>query len=620
MFRLNLYFPLFAALFLTSLITLISVVYVQENTIHKSKAKVADQYTHFLEQKVNYDAAVISEYIHFIQTDHAIAEKFQEGDKKDLYNAMHGIYERLNRDIDLTHMYFIKTDGTVFLRMHDYSRDQDRVDRATFLKAQKTQKLTYGLEFGIKKNYTLRVVKPWYVDGKLIGYIELGKEINKIIDEYTHLLGTNVYLAVKKEVYRDVPDFVLTNLKEKKSADNYYVVYNTYAVPEQINSILNGSIDHTDIVFNDHDYYVSKTKLSDFSKKDLGYFVFLQDVTMEHKVMYGSLKALFAMLIIITVIFFITGYLLIRKKEKNIHILTSRLEEKKEKLLLFNSKLQKLFDLQKNIVILTNGKRLIMANKTMLDFFGYQDINHFFEHYNCICERFIEDDTFFHLGKVPENRNWVETLKTLSPENQIVALLDQEQATHVFSVSINGFEDNDYVIAFTDISNTMREQIILLQKVIHDKLTGVYNREFLECNFASILKMVSPKKLGVVMCDIDYFKRINDTYGHNRGDEVLKEFVTVIYQTIRNDDYLIRWGGEEFIVLLKIDSAESLKKVAEHIRINIAKNDFEEVGTITSSFGAALYRENESIYTTIARADKALYEAKANGRNRVEII
>lgn len=619
MFRLHLNFPLLLALFLASLVTVISVIYVQENTIHTSKENISFQYTRFLNQKVKYDADVLGEYINFIQTDNNLAAQFKEGNKKEIYVSMEGLYKRLNRDIDVTHMYFIRTDGTVLLRVHDYSKDNDVIERETFKKAKETQKLVYGLEFGLKMNYTLRVVKPWYVNGKLIGYIELGKEIDKIIDEYAHLLGNKVYIAIKKDIYCDAPDFVQSNLKQKFLVDDYYIAYNTFAVPPQMGSILNGSIEHKDILFQNHEYYVSKIDFSDFSKNKLGYVVFLQDVSTEHKAMYGSVKALIGMLIVISSIFFILGYKLIRRKEKSINALTSALNEQKEELFYAGQKLQKLFDLQKNIIILTDGKKLNMANQSMLDFFGFVDLDHFLQHYNCICERFIKDDTFFHLGKVPTGENWVETLNHLSPENRIVAIYDKENKTHVFSISLNEFEDEKYVVAFADISNTMRDQIKLIQKVTHDKLTGAFNREFLDNSIHDIVREIESNRLGVIMCDIDYFKRVNDTFGHNRGDEVLKEFAATVQRSIRNEDYLIRWGGEEFIVLVKVSTIDSLQSIAEHIRIAVQNTYFEEVEKITASFGATLLQDKETISACIAKADKALYAAKANGRNQIQV-
>ena len=119
--------------------------------------------------------------------------------------------------------------------------------------------------------------------------------------------------------------------------------------------------------------------------------------------------------------------------------------------------------------------------------------------------------------------------------------------------------------------------------------------------------------------DIDFFKNVNDTYGHNVGDKVLKQFVETIQNSSRNDDIVIRWGGEEFILLLKVNSLNDAKKVLENIRKAISETYFEEINHISCSIGATIYKENEKIEDSFKRADDALYEAKNNGRNQVII-
>lgn len=619
-FQLHLYFPFILAIMLMSVLTIYSMVYMQENTLHKSKASTTDQFKRFLDNKVDKEAAAISEFIRFIQNRDDIAQLFEIGDKQSLYKAVKGIYKDLKQNIELTHMYFIKPEGKVLLRVHDHKRDLDIVKRKTFLKAKEKQSLFYGLEFGVKKNYTLRVVTPWVVDGRVIGYLELGKEIDKIIDEYAGLLNIQVYLAVKKGLYSNASKFVKENLMRNVETREHYIVYQTFDVPDQMGSILNGTIVGEDITFQEREYSVSKEILSDVSDNELGYFVFLDDVTMEHDIIFGSVKVFTGILIIAEILLFVFGFMLINKKEKDIYILTSELNTQKEDLGRFNVKLQKLFDLQKNIVLLSDGKQMLMANQAMYDYFGLDDLEEFLSHYSCICERFVENDNFFHLGKVPEEELWVETIQRLPAEQRIVAMLDDELSTHVFSVALNQFDKSDNIISFTDISSTMLEQVKLLRKVTHDKLTGALNREFLENNIIEIIEEAKLKNLGVILADIDYFKRVNDTYGHNRGDEVLKQFVMTIETAIRHTDYLVRWGGEEFIILMRVDSVESLKKATEHICLTIENDHFEEVGNITSSFGVTIYLEGEGIYESIERADQALYQAKENGRNQVRII
>ena len=152
----------------------------------------------------------------------------------------------------------------------------------------------------------------------------------------------------------------------------------------------------------------------------------------------------------------------------------------------------------------------------------------------------------------------------------------------------------------------------------YDGLTNIYNRKFLNSHIASITKNLGKGVyLGVAMIDIDFFKKVNDTYGHNVGDTVLKQFTKYIKSTIRFDDFLIRWGGEEFILLINTTSDKTLFKIAEHIRQKIEKSSFDTVGNITCSIGITLYIPGENINQTIQRADEALYKSKENGRNKV---
>jgi len=146
-----------------------------------------------------------------------------------------------------------------------------------------------------------------------------------------------------------------------------------------------------------------------------------------------------------------------------------------------------------------------------------------------------------------------------------------------------------------------------------DPLTQVYNREFLK-------KVQSNLFYGVVMIDIDYFKKINDNHGHQVGDKVLKLVAQTLKENSRSSDFVIRFGGEEFLVLLKdVRLTNNIEKIANRYReaiasLKIPKNDSLET-IITISCGIAFFVNN--LEETIEKADKALYKAKKSGRNVV---
>lgn len=161
----------------------------------------------------------------------------------------------------------------------------------------------------------------------------------------------------------------------------------------------------------------------------------------------------------------------------------------------------------------------------------------------------------------------------------------------------------------------------LLKMATTDTLTGIGNRRLLEEVFQAHQKV--DERYGVsmflVMLDIDDFKIVNDTYGHNVGDSILKELTALVSRSIRKSDLFIRWGGEEFAILLRYSDSETAVKVAEQIRIRIARHTFQTVSHLTCSFGLTLIKPHDSLEEVIGRADRGLYRAKAEGKNSVRM-
>jgi len=162
----------------------------------------------------------------------------------------------------------------------------------------------------------------------------------------------------------------------------------------------------------------------------------------------------------------------------------------------------------------------------------------------------------------------------------------------------------------------------LTQLAMTDKLTGLYNRAKLDELLQDELNRSKyfEHTFGLAIMDIDHFKKINDTYGHQVGDMVLKEMGELITKELRSTDKIIRWGGEEFLIIyVETDQKEVLKRV-EELRLQIEQHFFSISSIITASFGLTLYSKDDTIDSIIQRADNALYIAKNNGRNRTEFI
>lgn len=152
-----------------------------------------------------------------------------------------------------------------------------------------------------------------------------------------------------------------------------------------------------------------------------------------------------------------------------------------------------------------------------------------------------------------------------------------------------------------------------------DKLTGMYNRHAIDMRMSDRKKHadVYGTEFGVMLIDIDHFKKINDTYGHLVGDKVLIEVSNILQKSIKRNDILGRWGGEEFIIIMPHIDVVHLLERAEEIRQMMAGHRFETVDSVTASFGLTLYKDEEMCNETIKRADEALYLSKQSGRNKV---
>lgn len=295
------------------------------------------------------------------------------------------------------------------------------------------------------------------------------------------------------------------------------------------------------------------------------------------------------------------------------------LEQKKQEQESVLKNLEKFIDNQDNIVVLASEDDIFFANKKFFDFFGYQDISSFKKHNCFITECFIQNDRFFYLRKDHKKSTWITAIQKLPPSRRIVLMQKKSGKEHMFSVNISKFDEKLFIVSFSDITQTMAEQFVLEEKNLHDNLTNAYNREYFNLNYGGLITTFLKQgyKVGLAMLDIDKFKRVNDNYGHDVGDVVLIQFVSIIMKHIRKEDLFVRWGGEEFIMILKANSVEDLISALEKIRKEIEKENFSIVGKITCSIGGTIYQKEEEIEKVIKRADENLYIAKKSGRNRV---
>ena len=177
-------------------------------------------------------------------------------------------------------------------------------------------------------------------------------------------------------------------------------------------------------------------------------------------------------------------------------------------------------------------------------------------------------------------------------------------------------------VQFGNLYSRQRKSLInaynkLNQIAVHDQLTGALTRRGLN----DYIELHHEQTFALVLIDLDKFKVVNDTYGHNIGDVVLEEFSEIIRSTIRKTDAFVRWGGEEFMILMPESNLVDSLATAETIRLRIENETKanKEIPAVTASFGISIYNKRSSFDKAVKIADEALYDSKNNGRNTITV-
>ncbi len=256
-------------------------------------------------------------------------------------------------------------------------------------------------------------------------------------------------------------------------------------------------------------------------------------------------------------------------------------KEAKENLQLLN----KIFEEQNDAVILAKDNEIKLKNTTFISEFG--DFNTLDD-----LEEFLQTDLFFN-----DKPSVIES-----------TIKDQKKT---YEIVYKKADETHKIISFKNITSLNKE-------IYTDELTKAYNRKYLNTIVHSLLN----KRKCFIIIDIDDFKKINDTYGHLSGDIVLQILSETISENLRKNDIFIRWGGEEFLIILDgVDNYKTALKVAQHLKDSIETSNFIDVKKVTCSFGVScsVIQTKEDMKKLFKKADTALYKAKNNGKNRVEV-
>jgi len=506
------------------------------------------------------------------------------------------LIDRINQHSDYKNLWVqvVSTEGQSLFRSWSPIRHNLLNIRPEFALIKQSNSPIQSVSSG-KFDLSIKVVTPIIIDGQLVGFLDLISHFNSFQKRFEKQGFDSLVVATHER------SKMISNPFAQHYIGNYYVALlepNLGLMNQVTEQELEGWIERHQEAFiwknklvmklplispddQVHGYYFA---FKDFSKLDMAHLE--SNYFVEGKSYWIIADAVLSLL-------FLAGLaLFLMRSQKRYY--------------------QNILNSEDEIVLVTNGRNLIDANAQLFKYFKELGI----DKKACICDYFISEEGF--LQKEMGGMSWIHYL-IKHPELEHRALVNVQDNPTIFRLKAQRLSQSEelFVVVLVDITNLVELNENLNKQTLTDSLTQTGNRRYFNQYLTEQLTHVERynNRLSLISFDIDHFKRVNDTYGHQVGDEVLIQVCDVVFEQLRDLDKFFRIGGEEFLVILVGHSQQEAYLVAERIRHAIVSQAFGEAGKITISLGVAEYRKGEADNQLMNRVDTALYQAKNRGRN-----
>ena len=637
------------------------VVYFYQLDEHKEFARNLDlELSKSFHQALTRESEQIHGFLSFIQSSKEIKSAWKKRDRKQLLKHSLPIYQRLNKNHNITHFYFHQADKRTLLRVHKPEKHGDLTKRTTLQNAIDSNSVVAGIEFGTLGQFVLRVVTPVYENNKLLGYIELGEEIDHIVNRIASIHEYHLVLSVTREfIYQNnlhESEYFLKHKDILNRHSNIVVINKTIdTLPTGIIDFINSSTLNQPSVFdiNGTRHLVSNIIIQDMDRNDAGKLTYIHNINEHIKhnnnLLWGVLTVNITIGLILFTFYYVYSGRLQQVLRSNYNKLKNEISERKtiEVELLENKqqleelveernksldesrrRYRTLFEKTADALLLIEGETFVDCNQATLDMFLYNSKEEIYNtHPSQISPEFQSDGQSSQLKanlmmqtaleKGSHRFEWDHVRKNgdIFPAEVLLTAIPSGNKTLLHAV-------------VRDISDRKEAENEIRYRAYYDSLTKLPNRQLLldRLKQAMITSRRRQDYNALLFLDLDRFKTINDSLGHSIGDLLLMETASRIQSCIREEDTAARFGGDEYVILLKHLGMEQehaslhAKRIAENIQraFNRAFNLKNHELHITSSIGITIFPvESESIEDVIKHADTAMYSAKESGRNRI---
>jgi diguanylate cyclase (GGDEF)-like protein/PAS domain S-box-containing protein len=623
----NLKISILLPLFVVLVLIISGFVYIHDT----QEKKYLKEYigAQFLSAKQAFDAGIDADTRKFksalttLTSNIEIKDAMIAGDREALYKHSLALFNTLNIECDVTHFYFHQADRVNLLRMHQPERYGDKINRFSILKAESTGNPASALEIGPLGLFTLRVVFPWYDNEKLIGYVELGEEIEHLYKLIKNVADIDIFVLINKEVLsrknwesgmkmlgrqaqwdllpESVVSFSTLEINNSKSIENLSEAgdYENVTVKES------GS---------EHIFRTHSLTLYDAGELEqkIGSMIFLRDISDIKEQNMNHFLFFIGTGILIGGLLFLFFFLLTRKIE------------------------QKLEDSRISLVKSESRFRSIVENSS--DLIWEVDINARYTYLSPNIKELLGYEANERIGKSPfdfmpedEAKSIAKKFAEILNERRPFTALEntnQHKDGHKVIMETNGlpiFDEEGLLSGYRGIDRDITERKRSEEKIKHmayyDELTDLPNRTLFKDRLTQECHLADRNKsyVAILFMDIDHFKKINDTLGHMVGDMLIQEISKRLKEVIRASDTVARFGGDEFAIIIPhLKNVQGVDHVLKSIEnsFTVPFKILEHELFVNFSIGYSYYPiDGNNIDLLLRNADTAMYHAKDNGRN-----
>ncbi len=651
--------------FVASILVFLAVIYWGMNRQYSTEVSaLAHSYDSQLSKSfadaLKVEAKHLEAFIYLIQKNPALDALFLKQDRGALVNETTKLFSDLKREHRVTHFYFMDTDGEVFLRVHSPQKYGDQIKRKTFVEAKRTGEIASGIEFGTLGQFVLRVVLPWKVDGQIIGYIELGEEIDHILDALAYNNNFGLVLAVDKEFIVNhgllESDYFKIRKVDFNQGDTELLVYRTIkSISRELREAVSNfsEIGPRFVLDGDRTFIFSQVPIADVGGELVGSLSYVVDETemmdQQNNIVrdLGVLVCGFGLLIC-AFYFVYSGFLreyLIdvfsrlqveisdrKKAEKSLmenkSLLEDMVKERDDNLDESRRRYKALFDKTADALLIIEGNEFVDCNQATLDMLGFDSKEELYQAHPSVFSPDVQPD-----GQLSTEKADLMMKTALQNGSHRFEWDHKRKNGEVFPVEVLltaiPYQDKQLLhVVWRDISDRKKAAEEIEFQALYDSLTSLPNRRLLfdRLNQSLVAAREHNYVNALLFVDIDRFKTINDTLGHSVGDALLIESANRIQECLTREDTASRFGGDEFVILLrhvgenKETGSFNAEKMASRIMkaLSVPLYLQEQEFHITVSVGIALFPSREqSVDDIIKHADTAMYSAKEAGRNRI---